>query len=115
MAAIDILIRCLSPCRHMRQTGQHLGVALNGILAFLLVCVRLCAQDAGFGPPISVPHDLTEAKARPLPAKNWFDQAPEDAMRNSRGCLECHTGIDTLSKHASTDVVLGCTQCHGAD
>ena len=34
-------------------------------------------------------------------------------MQNSRGCLECHKGIDTLSMHASTNVVLGCTDCHG--
>src|SRR6266566_546088 len=83
------------------------------ISILILSALALCAQDAGFGPAISVSHDLSEARPGSLPARNRIDQTPEDAMRNSRGCLECHKGIDTLSMHASTNVVLGCTDCHG--
>jgi len=86
-------------------------MALKGTL--LLACLNLCAQQAGLGPPISVPGDLPHANPGPLPPRNQIDQTPEEAMRKSRGCLECHKGIDTLSMHASTNVVLGCTDCHG--
>ncbi|MBI3848712.1 MAG: hypothetical protein HY298_00265 [Verrucomicrobia bacterium] len=36
-------------------------------------------------------------------------------MLKSRGCLECHKGIDQPTMHASPNVVLGCTDCHGGN
>src|SRR6266566_6691393 len=83
------------------------------ISILILSALALCAQDAGFGPPISAPRDLPMAGPGTLPVRNLIDQTPEEAMRKSRGCLECHKGIDTLSMHASPNVVLGCTDCHG--
>jgi hypothetical protein len=73
----------------------------------------LYAQETGFGPPISVPRDLPEANPPALPARNLIDQTAEEAMRKSRGCLECHKGIENWSMHVSSNVVLGCTDCHG--
>src|SRR5436190_599104 len=73
------------------------------------------ADDVGFGPPISVPRELIGSAPHRFPPRNWIDQTPEEAMRKSRGCLECHQGIDTLSMHASPNVVLGCADCHGGN
>src|SRR5712664_1724310 len=95
---------CLSPSFH-RGT----------ILCFMLSAFTLSAEDAGFGPPISVPRSLPESTRREMPARNRIDQTPEEALRKSRGCLECHKGIDTLSMHASANVVLGCADCHGGN
>src|SRR5258708_4446510 len=44
------------------------------ILALIINCMHVCAQDAGFGPAISVPHDLPEARLGSLPARNRIDQ-----------------------------------------
>jgi hypothetical protein len=42
-------------------------------------------------------------------------QAPEEAAVKSIGCESCHTPTDRRTMHASTVVVLGCTDCHGGD
>src|SRR3954471_11117445 len=54
---------------------QH--ILTLSILAFILNSLNVCAQDAGFGPAISVPHDLPEARLGALPARNRTDQTPE--------------------------------------
>ena len=76
--------------------------------------IELTAEDAGFGPPISVPQDLPAIKSAP-PTRNLIDQTLEEAMAKSRGCLECHKGIDEPTMHASSNVVLGCIDCHGGN
>ena len=42
-------------------------------------------------------------------------QAPEAARVASAGCESCHTATDRKTMHASSAVVLGCTDCHGGD
>jgi hypothetical protein len=69
------------------------------------------AETKGFGPPISVPRDLPKpAFTKP---RNRIDQTPADAMLKTRGCMECHQGIEEM--HNSPNVVLGCTDCHGGN
>ena len=70
-------------------------------------------KGTGFGP-------LTAAKpiapnAAPRPPRNWIDQTPEQARAKSAGCMDCHTTTDAHTMHASPNVVLGCTDCHGGD
>ena len=70
-------------------------------------------KGSGFGP-------LTAAKpivpsAAPRPPRNWIDQTPEAASAKSVGCMDCHKTTDTHTMHASPNVVLGCTDCHGGD
>ncbi len=48
-----------------------------------------------------------------LPKPNWIDQSQADADKKSRGCLECHAGVEPM--HTSKNVVLGCTDCHGGN
>jgi hypothetical protein len=48
-----------------------------------------------------------------LPARNAIDQTRAEAHAKSVGCIECHSGIEDM--HASTQVVLGCTDCHGGN
>jgi hypothetical protein len=83
------------------------------ILAIAVVCTAGAAraQDDGLGPPISVPRE--QPALTPPKPRNWIDQTPEEAMAKSRGCLECHKGIEEM--HASPNVVLGCTDCHGGN
>ena len=77
--------------------------------------LELGASDAGFGPPISVPRDLPKSESHKLPKPNWIDQSQADVLRKSRGCMECHKGIENPSMHVSRNVVLGCTDCHGGN
>jgi hypothetical protein len=69
--------------------------------------------ELGSGPEISVPKDLPPDTAHTLPKPNWIDQTQAEADKKSRGCLECHAGVEPM--HASPNVVLGCTDCHGGN
>jgi hypothetical protein len=68
--------------------------------------------DFVFGPSVSVPRQLPTAQTQRA-HRNRVDQTPEEAMAKSRGCLECHKGIEDM--HKSSAVVLGCTDCHGGN
>ena len=85
-----------------------LGVFLS---AFLVS--RTSADDLGSGPEISVPKNLPPDTAHVFPKPNLIDQSQADADKKSRGCLECHLGVEPM--HASRNVVLGCTDCHGGN
>jgi len=82
-------------------------------IVFVLRSLAAASSDSGYGPLTSVPQEL------PKPAiqlkRSLVDQTLEDARTKSAGCLECHKGIDMLSMHASPNVVLGCTDCHGGN
>src|SRR5258706_15748395 len=69
--------------------------------------------DVGSGPEISVPKNPPSDIAHTSPKPNWIDQPQAEADKKSRGCLECHTGSESM--HASPNVVLGCTDCHGGN
>ena len=75
--------------------------------------LSLLAQSDGSGPKISVPKNLPADGTHALPKPNWIDQSQADADKKSRGCLECHLGVEPM--HASPNVVLGCTDCHGGN
>jgi hypothetical protein len=40
-------------------------------------------------------------------------QTADDVARKSAGCISCHTQTDEPTMHATGDVRLGCTDCHG--
>jgi hypothetical protein len=86
------------------------GLAFAGLLSAQLA---LLAQSDGSGPEISVPKNPATGTAHVLPKPNWIDQSQVDADKKSRGCLECHAGVEPM--HASPNVVLGCTDCHGGN
>src|SRR5213075_1180893 len=69
------------------------------------------AEVTGFGPRISVPIELP--KPASSQARNLIDQTRDEAMAKSRGCIECHRNSEDM--HASPNVVLGCTDCHGGN
>jgi hypothetical protein len=81
-----------------------------GCFAF---CLALFAQSDGSGPAIAVPKELPTGSAGQPPKPNRIDQSQAEADRKSRGCLECHAGIEPM--HQSPNVVLGCTDCHGGN
>src|SRR5688572_3083221 len=93
-------------------------------LLVVLVCVVLpgvfetsgavgTPRPAGSGPEISVPKDSPPGHAHALPKPNWIDQSADDVLRKSRGCIECHAGVEPM--HTSPSVMLGCTDCHGGN
>ena len=47
----------------------------------------------------------------PAPAR----QTQAEADAKSEGCLTCHRASDAPTMHASSAVVLGCTDCHGGN
>ena len=67
---------------------------------------------AGIGPAVSL---MPRRPAVAVPSRNRIDQRPEEAHRKSVGCMECHTNTDAHTMHASPNVVLGCTDCHGGN
>jgi len=81
------------------------------VAMWLAARLTLFAQSDGSGPVISAPKNPQPAAEHALPKPNWIDQSQADADKKSRGCLECHTGSESM--HASKNVVLGCTDCHG--
>lgn len=70
--------------------------------------------DSAMGPRIAVARtpgnmvDPTAGKPR-----NLINQTREEAHAKSVGCIECHQNIEDM--HASPNVVLGCTDCHGGN
>ena len=71
------------------------------------------ARPLGSGPAISVPTELPRDTNHVLPPVNLIDQSAESAAHKSAGCLQCHAGSEPM--HASPNVVLGCTDCHGGN
>ena len=67
----------------------------------------------GFGPPTTGKSVIPAAP--PRPPRNWIDQTQGEANAKSAGCMECHVATDAHTMHASPNVVLGCTDCHGGD
>ena len=89
------------------------GFATLAVAVWLTAGLVLFAQSDGSGPGISVAKDLPAKAEHALPQPNWIDQSQAEADRKSRGCLECHAGVESM--HASKNVVLGCTDCHGGN
>ena len=94
-----------------------LATAVWGVALTALVVVAgpaaTSSSDGIFGPPIAVPRAINVIpSAAPKPA-NFIDQSRADADRKSAGCIECHANIEDM--HASPNVVLGCTDCHGGN
>ncbi len=88
-------------------------LAVFAAAVWLGASLALLAQEDGSGPGISVPKSLPPDTTHVLPSPNRIDQPQAEADRKSRGCLECHAGVEPM--HASPNVVLGCTDCHGGN
>ena len=65
-----------------RRFSQSL---LTSAATMIIAALSAVAEDAGFGPPISVPRDVTPAAPEKLPARNWVDQkmSPISLNQNS--------------------------------
>ncbi|HZJ38454.1 MAG TPA: hypothetical protein VFD18_04720, partial [Chthoniobacterales bacterium] len=81
-----------------------LGISVNG---------QSPETTSGYGPPISLPADLSMTKPASRPARNWIDQSQAEADAKSIGCNQCHKGIEPM--HQASHVILGCTDCHGGN
>ena len=95
----------------------------NNSLLVVLVCTFLTLHplegelteplDPGSGPAISVPKDLPRTNATHCQNRTGSTNLPTTFSAKSRGCIECHAGIEPM--HASPNVMLGCTDCHGGN
>jgi hypothetical protein len=97
---------------------KHLSIRLisTTAVAVLFAAARpsLAGNPAnGTGPEISVFEAQAYVTGDGLPKRNVIDQTSAEARLKSRGCLECHSGSEPM--HASPNVVLGCTDCHGGN
>jgi hypothetical protein len=48
-------------------------------------------------------------------AQSVRGQSQDEAVRNSSGCISCHTSTDEPTMHPTKTVFLGCTDCHGGN
>jgi len=95
----------------VRRAPMIRRVALVLALARCADSLGADTNGAGYGPAISVARPVSPVTA-PKP-HNLMDQTREEALKKSRGCLQCHQGIEEM--HASPNVVLGCVDCHGGN
>ena len=65
-----------------------------------------------FGPSIALPRNVLPSAQTNFPF-SLIDQPLSVKQSKSRGCIECHNGIEDM--HTSPNVVLGCTDCHGGN
>jgi len=86
------------------KTGSRKGSRLQ---ALLLVVVATVLQASPEEPAVE-----RAWSTAPVAPKS---QTAAAAEIKSAGCLDCHTGTDQPTMHASPAVVLGCTDCHGGD
>src|SRR6266849_4337014 len=97
----------------MDQTAKAALILAAGI-AFqpgLEAAERSNDVDKAFGPPISVPRE--NPKSTMVKPQNLIDQNPAVVRGKSIGCMDCHRVIEEM--HASPNVLLGCTDCHGGN
>ena len=75
----------------------------------LLVLFTVAGAEAAdeHGPPVE--RRYAAAAVAPLM------QTQSEALVKSAGCGDCHQRTDQPTMHASSAVVLGCTDCHGGD
>ncbi len=97
----------------MKENSNWRRFAALAAAGWFAACLALFAQSDGSGPVISVPKEPPPNAAVELPPPNRIDQSQADADWKSRGCLECHAGIESM--HHSPSVILGCTDCHGGN
>ncbi len=88
------------------------ALVLVGTLSFTRAENNL-PTGTGYGPPTAGALPSPATNTRALPPHNWIDQTKAEANLKSRGCVECHKGIEEM--HPSGAVVLGCTDCHGGN
>ncbi len=74
--------------------------------ALLVASPRVAGADHG-----EKPRDIVYQTQPPAPRA----QSQAEADAKSIGCRSCHLTTDRSTMHASSAVVLGCTDCHGGD
>ena len=74
------------------------------------------ATQAAHAEALCVPPKSAGAHAdMPASPPAMKGESPATARERSEGCQSCHLQSDQVTMHASTAVVLGCTDCHGGN
>ncbi len=82
---------------------KHVFTRIAACVLFGLGCVAQASEEK--------PVERSYVAAPPAPSF----QSVEAAAEKSAGCVSCHTQSDAKTMHASSAVVIGCTDCHGGD
>src|SRR2546423_3979663 len=94
-----------------------IGCLVLGVWCFFgawsLVLGASEGAEAGYGPPTSLPSNVSVTKPSARPRQNLIDQSQAAADAKSSGCILCHRGVEPM--HQASHVVLGCTDCHGGN
>ncbi len=83
---------------------RNIGYLLSGLLLAAFACHNATASEL----------EAVERHYVAAPPAPSF-QTSQDADAKSAGCISCHSKSDAKSMHASSSVVLGCTDCHGGN
>src|SRR5580693_9067225 len=78
-----------------------------GTLTLIAQAAGLCDAPKSDGKPA--------APSPPLYPPAIKGESLEIAKEHSAGCQTCHLRSDQATMHASTAVVIGCTDCHGGN
>ena len=98
-----------------------LVVAAVGLYGSFVIAGSMAKADSSTPPGHSrtaaANHGSTQTPAanqtaRPVQSAGLFGETPEEAMRRSIGCIDCHKGIEDMHNGV---INLGCIDCHGGD
>src|SRR5271170_2316134 len=106
--------------RRGEQPGKDLGARVLWVLrsktisgclfALALIMAGCFFTDSG---ACSIAHAAEAAPQAMPPVPRG--ETPEEAQRQSVGCVSCHTATDSASMHPGSTVIIGCADCHGGD
>ncbi|MEK6284859.1 MAG: hypothetical protein AABO57_03890 [Acidobacteriota bacterium] len=93
-------------------------LVIVGLYGFFVLAGSMTKADSSKRPADSNGADASTQNppatqtARPVQAAGLFGESPEEAMRRSVGCIDCHKGIEDMHNGV---ISLGCIDCHGGD
>src|SRR5271154_741922 len=98
--------------RGEQQSSRHaLETLACVVMVFVVAGISLACYKTSFRPPIAHAAEAAPQAVSQIPR----GETPEQAQRQSAGCVSCHTATDSASMHPDSPVVIGCVDCHGGD
>src|SRR5271170_1459698 len=99
------------PSSKREPSRLHVRLLSVSLLAFVVAGISLACYKTSFRPSIAHAAEAPPQAVSQIPR----GETPEEAQRQSAGCVSCHTATDSASMHAESVVVIGCADCHGGD
>ena len=96
-----------------RKLGSDRANRLPLWLLLALIVSGFIFAESRASSPLPVAH-AAESSPQAIPPVPR-GETPQEAQRQSAGCVSCHTATDSASMHPGSTVVIGCVDCHGGD